>query len=168
MNDNIVSIIKLCAPFLILALVIFPILKADRNLSKITSEPSEPDEKYLKQFYDELAANPNSATAYMEIARDNITAFPKPYDLDKAISDITKAIELDPNLAEAYALRALLYQHQLEQPYLAIEDLSKAIELNPNDKDSYEQRAEIYKELGEYDLAQKDFDMTDELDSEDA
>ncbi len=48
-----------------------------------------------------------------------------------ALDDHNKAIELNPNYAMAYSVRALHYSSQ--QKYdLALDDYNKAIELNPN------------------------------------
>ncbi|MFM6405620.1 MAG: tetratricopeptide repeat protein, partial [Microcystis sp.] len=48
-----------------------------------------------------------------------------------ALDDFNKAIELNPNYAEAYGNRGLLYYNQ--QKYeLALSDYDKAIEINPN------------------------------------
>ena len=48
-----------------------------------------------------------------------------------AIADFTTAIELDPNNAEIYYNRGMLYAY--EDDYAAISDFSKAIKLNPNE-----------------------------------
>ena len=50
---------------------------------------------------------------------------------DEAIKEYTKAIELDPNYAIAYAERGQAY-FKLGQYDLAIPDTAKAIELDPN------------------------------------
>ncbi|MDB9712973.1 tetratricopeptide repeat protein, partial [Flavobacteriaceae bacterium] len=59
------------------------------------------------------------------------------YDKDEvkdfygAISDYTKAIELDPNYANAYNNRGIL-KNKLKDYYGAISDYTKVIELKPN------------------------------------
>lgn len=108
---------------------------------------SGPNQKLLQKYYDELAENPNNAVAYMEIARDNITAFPEPYDVEKALSDISKAIELDPNLNEAYHLRAMLYFYTLKDTKKALADLDKALELNSDDDYALNLKNEILNEI---------------------
>ena len=50
---------------------------------------------------------------------------------ERAIENYNKAIELDPNDADAYNNRGLAYYY-LEEYERAIEDYNKAIELNPN------------------------------------
>ena len=56
-----------------------------------------------------------------------------------AISDYTKAIEIDPNYANAYNNRAILYE-DLGDSYGAISDLSNAIKINPKDAKAYYNR----------------------------
>ena len=60
-------------------------------------------------------------------------------DYDGAIADFTKAIELNPQLAEPYNNRgtARLHKHDLDG---AIADYAKAIELNPQFADAYSNR----------------------------
>ena len=53
-----------------------------------------------------------------------------------AIADYTKAIELDPDYANAYYNRAIL-KRDLKDYYGAIADYTKAIELNPDYVDAY-------------------------------
>jgi tetratricopeptide (TPR) repeat protein len=45
---------------------------------------------------------------------------------DKAISDYTKAIELDPDNVNAYCARAIVYQFFKNEPRKALEDYQKA------------------------------------------
>ncbi len=52
-------------------------------------------------------------------------------DYEQAIEDYNKAIELDPDFAEAYYLRGVAY-YVFDDPEQAIEDFTKAIELDPN------------------------------------
>ena len=57
-------------------------------------------------------------------------------NLEQAIEDYTRAIELEPNSPLAYSNRGVAYYEQgnLEQ---AIEDCTRAIELNPNNDQAY-------------------------------
>ncbi|MCX5697998.1 MAG: tetratricopeptide repeat protein, partial [Candidatus Omnitrophica bacterium] len=68
----------------------------------------------------------------------------------QAISDFTKAIEINPNDAEAYYNRGLVYGTQGNFPQ-AISDFTKAIEINPNDAEAYYNRGLAYYEKKEYD-----------------
>ena len=55
---------------------------------------------------------------------------------DKAISDFTKAIELNPKSAEAYYRRGIAYVDKANVDK-ALSDLNKAIELNPEYPEAY-------------------------------
>ena len=68
------------------------------------------------------------------------------YDL--ALSDYSKAIEINPNYAEAYNNRGFLYSYQ--QKYeLALADVNKAIDINPNHAEAYANRGLLYAILGQ-------------------
>ena len=54
----------------------------------------------------------------------------------RAIEDYDKAIELDPNDAEAYSDRGSSY-HRLGQNERAIEDYDEAIKLDPDNAEAY-------------------------------
>jgi len=81
---------------------------------------------------------------------------------EEAIEDYSKAIELNPNDAEAYNNRGTAYdelQHQEE----AIGDYSKAIELDPNDAEAYNNRGNAYGELQHQEEAIGDYNKAIEL-----
>ena len=88
-------------------------------------------------------------------------------ELDKAIADLTKAIELDPQLALAYRRRGTAFTAQVELDK-AIADYSKAIELDPEDASTYITRGGVYLQQHEWDKAIADYNMAIELDPEDA
>ena len=83
---------------------------------------------------------------------------------DKTIADYTKAIELDPKSAKAYAVRGDAYK-RLKQFYKAIADYTKAIELDPKDAKAYNNRGIAYRELKKFDKAITDFTKAIDLDS---
>jgi tetratricopeptide (TPR) repeat protein len=77
-------------------------------------------------------------------------------DLRKALADFERAITINPNDAETYFLRGLLYDNSNEISK-AINDYSKTIELNANHVTAYNNRANQYlktenfqKALGDY------------------
>jgi Tfp pilus assembly protein PilF len=76
-------------------------------------------------------------------------------DNKKAIEDHTKAIQLDPKLAEAYKNRALTYKTMGDKKAMA--DFRMAIILSPNDPSLYHERGEIYLDKQEYEKAIQDF-----------
>ena len=69
---------------------------------------------------------------------------------------MVKAIELNPNFAEAYSNRGLA-KYNLGDNQGAIVDYNKAIELNPNFADAYYSRGNSYQQLGEKQQALADF-----------
>jgi len=70
-------------------------------------------------------------------------------DYDKAISEYTKAIEINPSLAEAYNNRGLAYAQGKGQYDKAISDCTKAIEINPSLAEAYNNRGLAYLLLGQ-------------------
>lgn len=68
---------------------------------------------------------------------------------DEALIALNKSIKLDPNDAETYHSRAVVYQ-KLKEPNKAIADLSKSIQLNPNNGLFYHERSVIYIEIKNY------------------
>ena len=71
---------------------------------------------------------------------------------DQAITEYTAALELDPELVEAYFNRARAYGEKGELD-LAIADCDKAIDLDPNLAEPYNNRAVAYAKMGQYDQA---------------
>jgi tetratricopeptide (TPR) repeat protein len=82
---------------------------------------------------------------------------------DQAISDFSKAIEINPRLAPAYNNRgaAYLYTAQYDQ---AVSDLSKALEIDPRLAHAYNNRGWAYIKMEQYDEAVSDFNKTIEID----
>ena len=76
-------------------------------------------------------------------------------EFDSAIEDYNTAIELDPNLAEAYYNRGLVYlvEGELE---LAIDDMDKAFESNPNYAEAYYNRGVVWSRLEKWENARLD------------
>ena len=80
-------------------------------------------------------------------------------ECDLAISDYSRAIELDPNFAEAYNNRA--YTYMVQHNYAAaLPDLDKAIELRPGYVNALMNRGDIYNYYYHinYDRAIADYD----------
>jgi tetratricopeptide (TPR) repeat protein len=65
-------------------------------------------------------------------------------DYDKAISDFTEAIKLDPNYAIAYFDRGMVYDETKDYDK-AISDYTQAIRLDPFNFDAYNNRGEGQK-----------------------
>ena len=83
-------------------------------------------------------------------------------DYQEAIESLDKAIELDPDHADAYNNRGISYE-ELGDPQRAIDDYSKAIELDPDYAMAYNNRGNSYDDLGEGHRAINDYDRAIEL-----
>jgi tetratricopeptide (TPR) repeat protein len=78
-------------------------------------------------------------------------------DIDKAIDDFDRAIELDPGSELGYRVRGAAYFAQNKSDS-AIGDYTKAIELKPGSASTYDLRAQAYYRKGDADRAIADLD----------
>ena len=81
---------------------------------------------------------------------------------EKAISDYTKAIEINPNYGEAYYNRGIEYDN-LKQRDRAIADYNRAIEINPNYNAAYSNRGNTFGKLGQWEKAISDYTRAIEI-----
>ncbi len=77
-------------------------------------------------------------------------------EVNKAIQDYNKAIQLDPDCLEAYFLRGQAYERKGEYDK-AIQNLNKVIELKPESWVTHCVRGRIYMKRKEYDKAIQDY-----------
>ena len=84
-------------------------------------------------------------------------------EYEQAFLELTKAIEIDPELARAYITRGQAYNDKDEYD-LAIADFTRLIEIKPTDARAYGYRAMAYGNKGEYDLAIADYSKAIEID----
>ncbi len=82
--------------------------------------------------------------------------------VDKALDDLNRAIELDPDDPVAYGLRGTILSKTDRQA--AFDDLNRAIELSPEPALAYSDRGNVYLELGDYEAALADFNQAIALD----
>jgi eukaryotic-like serine/threonine-protein kinase len=128
----------------------------------VSSENPDDNESAIKLFQQAIAADPNFAAAYAELARAySIKArFFAPVPEKKKLNeeaevDVEKALALDPNLAEGYFARGLI----LWTPYKrfpheqAVQSYKRAIELNPNLDEAHHQLGFVYLHIGLLDKA---------------
>ena len=93
--------------------------------------------KSLEHFQRATDKDPNFALAYIGIAESHLsllgsTRLPAHEAIPKAVAAMTKALELDPKLAEAHnTLAEIKYQFEYDWPG-AEREFKHAIELNPN------------------------------------
>jgi tetratricopeptide (TPR) repeat protein len=81
----------------------------------------------MKWLDEVVALNPTRPQAYMERARGLLDQ----QNWTKGLNDITKAIELDPNNAAAYAWRGGVY-HRMGRYGRAISDYERSLQIEPD------------------------------------
>jgi len=94
--------------------------------------------------------------------KDRGVAYLDKGDYGRAIADLSKAIELKPDYADAYHDRGVAYRRKGDYD-LAIADYSKAIELRPDYAFYYHARGDAYRGRGDYDRANADLSRAIEL-----
>jgi len=125
------------------------------EMKDYTAEEQEAQYRFeLAHCTKAIALNPAFAYAYEErayIYRYNLR------DIEKAIQDYTKFLELEPETAHRYCDRGELYEEQGKYD-LAIKDYTNAIKYNPDNCVYYNRRADVYRwKLNQYDMAIKDY-----------
>jgi len=130
----------------------------DENMQVITYE--EIANNMERESQQVLKDRPESAKAY----NDRGIAFRMNGNQKDAINYFSKAIDINPDYAEAYSNRGLSYaSSQIEDYELALADFNKAIEKNPENGEYYFLRANIYYERREYDKAWDDINKAKTL-----
>ena len=76
----------------------------------------------------------------------------------RAVNDFSRAIELDPDYAEAYFSRGVLYWRELRNAYRAIRDMTRVLELAPQRTEALFNRAMAYQIRGDHDQAIADLE----------
>lgn len=84
---------------------------------------------------------------------------------DDALTDIERALDSDPDNAEIFYERGLIYE-QKGNFDKALADFSHAIELDRFNDDAYAARGNIYRKLRQYELALNDLQRALEIDPE--
>ena len=64
-------------------------------------------------------------------------------EIEDALANYTKAIELNPQDATAYIDRGILYHQELGDSEAALMDFNEAIRLNPEDATAYNNRGQL-------------------------
>ena len=128
-----------------------------RGKVNVSSENPQNNEAAIKLFQQAIAADPNFASAYAELARAyaiKARLFTPAAEKAKLNEDaevaVEKALAIDPNLAEGHFARGLI----LWTPYKrfpheqAIHSYQRAIELNPNFDEAHHQLGYVYLHIG--------------------
>ena len=84
-------------------------------------------------------------------------------DTVSALDDLTRAVELQPSMTQAYIKRASMHL-ELGNKDAAAEDFEKAMAQNKEDPDIFYHRAQLHFILGEYADAAKDYQKSIDLD----
>ena len=85
---------------------------------------------------------------------------------DKATTELTEALRLEPNHAEALYLRGIAWQSQ-EEFAKAVSDFSAVLKITPDDADAFYARATSRTELGQIAEAIADLDAMLRIESDD-
>jgi protein O-mannosyl-transferase len=99
-----------------------------------------------------LAQNPDVPLAY----NNRGFFYEENGDYEKAMADISRALELDPNFADAYINRGLYY-YMTGDDDKAISDYTKAVSLKPRMVNTYLDRGSAYLRKGDNEQALADF-----------
>ena len=138
-----------------------------RGKIKIGSENAEDNEASIKFLEQAIAADPNYAEAYAALAQAyNVKAFLRASgDEKKRLNDdaevaMEKALNLNPNLAQAHFVRGLiLWTPEKRFPHeQAIQSYKRAIALDPNFDDAHHRLAVVYFHIGLFDKAKVELD----------
>ena len=78
---------------------------------------------------------------------------------DRALADLTRAIQLKADFAAAFVERGIVH-YEMRHYALAIADNNAAIRLKPDLAEAFNNRALARLKLGQYDLATADFNRT--------
>ena len=101
-----------------------------------------------------IRQDPRNATAYLHRA----FGYQRSGDLDRALADYSRAIELDPKYASPYNNRCWLRAMAARDLPLALSDCETALRLAPFDADNLDSRSFAYLRLNRLDEAIADFD----------
>ncbi|MDQ3667467.1 MAG: hypothetical protein M3410_12990, partial [Acidobacteriota bacterium] len=128
-----------------------------RGKVNVGSETRDNNETAIKLLEQAVAADPNFAPAYAELARAYIIrAFQFAPDAEKqklnedAEVAVEKALTLNPDLPEGHFARGqLLWTHARGFPHeLAIQSYKRSLALNPNLDEAHHQLGMIYTHIG--------------------
>jgi len=108
---------------------------------------------------DRIHQYPRDATAFFNRGFAHLSKG----DLDPAIADYTKVIQIDPAYSPAYYHRGIANESRAQYDQ-AIADFSKAVEINPRHGGAFAARARIYLKTNQRTLALRDAEIAVSLD----
>lgn len=104
-----------------------PIVRAIVMSNRVTAAGYKQEIGTYCEYADALARSPQSAADYVVRGR----ALAEKKDIDRAISDFSEAIKLDPKLATAYYNRAGVLHNDKKDTKAAVADIFEAVRLDP-------------------------------------
>jgi tetratricopeptide (TPR) repeat protein len=127
-------------------------------------------DKAIEDFNESAKLDPSDPSYYYGRAiayHDRARKTKSREDYEKAVSDLTKTIEINPEYrpAEVYKWRADSYNNLGKYPE-AIADFTRAIELSPNDPVLYNDRGNAHLRSEQFKKAKEDYMEAIDLDSE--
>lgn len=153
--------------FLVISGVLFglfnPVLAADSQKYQVISEIGAlaNNKNYLQALdkcMEALKKYPDEAELYYWSA----VVKTKIGDINSAITDFNKAIELNPDNSSIYVMRGVA-KSDLGDNKGAIEDFDTALKINPKDVSAYMMRACVKIEMGDMQGADADFNASNKL-----
>ncbi len=127
-----------------------------QNVSRESAERLYGEKKFqeAKNMFDQvIKQDPGDFIAYYDRAVTEIEL----KQLDNALKDINKSIELSPRSIKLYYCRSIIYCH-LQNYEKSIEDADYVISKARMYADAYNQRGYAYIQLKEFEKAKEDFD----------
>lgn len=167
-NTYVTHVGWIVALFSVLAGIIVPLMINADYKKDIKLKISFLERKLIEA--EKSAQKADEAKVYTENAAQAVPYFYQALnekDLNKQIELYTKAIELNPDFAEAYNNRGVAYKEKGDIPK-AIEDYTKAIKLNPNYATAYYNRGSAYDDKEDFDKVIEDYTKAIELNPNDA
>lgn len=135
-------------------------LQMSRLMLKLGGDRAEA-KGLLDQFLTEVEADQETNLPAFQVAQAYMLRAAMHGDADKAIEDLSRGIELDPNETKYRLARAALYRTQGEIDK-SLEDVQLVIESAPSDEAGYLVQAEILHSLGRTDEALASLDKANE------
>lgn len=115
-------------------------------------------------YYQALTLNSKiESPIYFSLAR----SYHEKSEYDKAITEYTRVIEIEPEFTDIYLYRGSAYFDKGDYNH-AIADFTEAIRRNPQSIDAYNGRGVAYRNKGDYDHAFADYNEAIRLDSKDS
>ncbi len=141
--------IRTILPAVVLILVLCALSPAEA--AETGARNAGPQDSAIAAFGAVIAKHPGDAVAHYYRGR----AYAARGRFDLALSDFTRAVELNGNFAAAYLSRGLIYARQAKDGVSdrAVADFSQAIRVDPAYALAYANRAWQYSRAKEYDLA---------------